>query len=98
MPELANPVTKTRVQIDLANREVERMNWIMAVCEMESRKDLFNNSITLLEWAVNEIREGRKIGSFDDDKQERYTLSMPILSNAARSADKLGARSNPEAA
>jgi hypothetical protein len=83
MPELAMPLTKTRVQLDLSAAEVERMNWMMKVCGLESRKDLFNNALTLLEWATEEVLAGRKIASFDDETRERRILSMPVLKTAA---------------
>jgi hypothetical protein len=73
---------KTRVQLDLSPYEVERMNWMMTVCGIENRKDLFNNALTLLEWATGEVIEGKKIASFDDSTKERTILSMPILHTA----------------
>lgn len=91
MPELAQTLPKTRVQLDLSQKEVERMNWIMGVCGLESRKDLFNNAITLLEWATEEVTEGRKIASFDDKTKERRILSMPALNAAAANRGKYAA-------
>lgn len=86
---------KTRVQVDLSPIEVDRMNWMMEVCGLESRKDLFNTALTLLEWAANEAVEGRKVASFNDQSGDRYVLGMPALQNAARSVvkDKLYATS-----
>lgn len=75
---------KTRVQVELNPREVARMNYLMEVCEIDSRKDLFNNATSLLEWVVMEIVKGRRVAAFDDDTRERHILSMPILANAAR--------------
>jgi len=75
---------KTRVQVELNPRDVARMNWLMMACSIESRKDLFNNATSLLEWVVKEVVKGRRIASFDDDTMERDILSMPILSNAAQ--------------
>src|SRR4051794_36925042 len=83
MPEVAKPLPKTRVQLDLSLHEVERMNWMMDVCGIESRKDLFNNALTLLEWVVGEVGNQKKVASFNDDTKERSILSMPILSTAA---------------
>ena len=73
---------KTRVQIELSPTETERMNWLMRVCDIRGRRDLFNNALTLFEWAVRETTEGRKIASFDDRTKERNILSMPALSAA----------------
>jgi hypothetical protein len=83
MPELAKPVSKTRVQLDLSPHEVQRMNWMMDVCGIESRKDLFNNALTTMEWVVGEVVQGKKIASFNDDTKERTILSMPALNTAA---------------
>ena len=78
---------KTRVQVELNPREVARMNYLMEVCEIDSRKDLFNNATSLLEWVVMEIVKGRRIAAFDDETRERHILSMPILANAARHSE-----------
>ena len=80
--------SKTRVQLDLSVNEIQRLNWIMEVCDTSSRKDLFNNALTLLEWAVKEVRDGRKLASFDDETKDRTILTMPIL----RAAENHGAR------
>lgn len=79
---------KTRVQIDLSPAQMLRLNWLMNVCDLTSRKDLFNNALSLLEWAAKESFEGRKIASFDDESSNRYILSMPALlaASAARSS------------
>lgn len=74
--------SKTRVQLDLSVSEIERLNWIMNVCDLSSRKDLFNNALTLLEWAVKEVSEGRKIASFDEQTKDRSVLTMPVLRSA----------------
>jgi hypothetical protein len=76
-------LAKTRVQLDLSPLEVERMNWMMLVCGIENRKDLFNNALTLLEWVACEVGQGRKVASFDDNKKDRTILSMPVLNAAA---------------
>lgn len=83
MSETAMNISKTRVQLDLSQTEIERMNWMMESCGIETRKELFNNALTVLEWMVHEVQEGRKIASFDDNKRERTILSMPVLNTAA---------------
>lgn len=91
MPEaLANLAAdqKTRVQVELNPRDIARMNWLMTVCGIESRKDLFNNATSLLEWVVGEVVKGKRIASFDDERMERDILSMPILSAAARHGEE----------
>jgi hypothetical protein len=86
MPELAKPLNKTRIQIDLSVKEVDRMNKVMEQCDIESRKDLFNNALTLLEWAILEVGKGFSIASVNDHTKEPIrTLSMPALNNVSQS-------------
>jgi len=75
---------KTRVQLDMSPVELQRLNWVMEVCDLHTRKDLFNVALTLLEWATKETNEGRRIASFDDRTNDRFILSMPALSAASR--------------
>ena len=78
--------SKTRVQLDMSAAEIQRLNWIMEVCDLTTRKELFNNALTILEWATRETVDGRKIASFDDTTKDRYILSMPALNAAANQA------------
>jgi len=93
-----NPSTdgKTRVQLDLSPASIERMNRSMHVCDLETRKDLFNNALSLFDWAVEEVMKGRVIASLDE-KDKYYTkMAMPALLNAAQYAARR-ARSVPAA-
>ena len=79
---------KTRVQLDLPPTTVERLNWIMDICEIGTRKDLFDNALSVLEWTVTEVSAGRKVVSMSDSDTDRVTLTMPILQTAARVAGR----------
>lgn len=85
--EKIEPVDKTRIQIDLFAKEMERMSWIMYVCDLATRKDLFNTALTMLFWAVNEVRAGREIASIGkSDNGDIKVLSMAALDSAAMAA------------
>lgn len=79
-------VPKVRIQLDLNPQEIETLNRLMVVCGIETRKDLFNNALTLFEWAVEEVRQGRAIGSFERGTREFTVLNMPAFSRAAKQA------------
>lgn len=51
----------------------------MEKINLRTRKDLFNNALTLLEWAVKEKSAGRTIASIDDESKSVKELLMPIL-------------------
>jgi hypothetical protein len=80
---------KTRVQLDLAPAQMERLNWLMEACSFETRKDLVNNALSLLEWAVLETREGRSVASIDKAAKKIVELTMPALADAARNASRV---------
>lgn len=73
----------TRIQFDLPKSRVEELDDIARAAGITTRKDLFNNALTLLEWALKQRSEGKKIivtGGPGPDKE----LSMPILDAAAK--------------
>lgn len=71
----------TRVQLDLPTEHVATLDRLAEEAGFATRKDLFNNALALLQWAVKETRRGRTIASVDD-RAERFTeLSMPFLNN-----------------
>jgi len=82
---------KTRVQLDLAPSQMERLNWLMDVCDIETRKDLFNTALSFFEWGVKEVMKGRTIASVDKEAKQLTELAMPALADAAR----YGATRNP---
>jgi hypothetical protein len=81
---------RTRIQIDLAPTELERMNTVMRMTELKTRKDLFNNALSLFEWAAVMAADGREIGSVDSEAKI-HTIVMPALKNAAAYGRRPGA-------
>ncbi len=81
--------SKTRVQLDLAPSQVRRLIWVMEACNLETRKDLFNTALTLLEWAVLEVVKGRSVASVDREAKHIVELAMPALSDAAQNAKRM---------
>ncbi len=47
-----------------------------------SKKDLINNALTMLKWAIRHRRAGRAICSIQDDSDDIVELEMPILDAA----------------
>lgn len=69
----------TRVQIVLPTERVRMLDQIAEEAGLATRKDLFNNALTLLNWAVREVKRGRVIASVDESTQRFTELHMPIL-------------------
>jgi hypothetical protein len=78
-----------RVQFELPEAKIKDLEILMEDSGTPTKRELFNNALTLLEWAVKERKRGRVIASVDE-KNERYSeLQMPILSAIAATTEQL---------
>ena len=80
-----------RIQLELPEARVQELKKLMEEAGFETYKDLFNNSLTLFEWAVNEVKNGKVLGSMDEHNEKFRVLVMPFLeriANAARKAEQ----------
>jgi metal-responsive CopG/Arc/MetJ family transcriptional regulator len=71
----------TRIQLDLREDQVEELDELMKEAKLATRKELFNNALTLFQWAVKAKRAGRIIASFDEEDKTAKELVMPALEN-----------------
>ncbi len=72
-----------RFQFELPGDRALEIERLMAECGIETKKDLFNNALTLLRWAVRESRKGHAIASVDEESGKFRELQMPILAAVA---------------
>lgn len=75
---------KTRIQFDLNESKLKEIEALIIAGGLDSRKELFNNALTLLSWAVREAKKGRTITSLDESGQTYTRLLFPMLETAAR--------------
>ena len=68
-----------RIQLELPEEQLAEVEKLMDALNLRTKKDLFNNALTLLEWAVNERKAGRAIASVDDAKGRLREIVMPAL-------------------
>jgi metal-responsive CopG/Arc/MetJ family transcriptional regulator len=71
-----------RIQLDLPDEQVAQLDELMAETKLRTRKELFNNTLTLFGWAVKEKRAGRVIAAIDQSQDIVKELLMPALENA----------------
>ena len=79
----------TRIQLDLPDERVAELDDLMSSLGITTRKELFNNALTLLEWAVSEKRSGRIIASIDEEERKLKQLVMPTLERLSTSQSNL---------
>ncbi|MBT4934559.1 MAG: hypothetical protein HOL66_11920 [Rhodospirillaceae bacterium] len=75
-----------RLQIELADEMVEPLYALKDTCALKTNKDLFDNAVTLLEWAVGEVQKGNIIASVNEAEDRMVELQMPVLQAAKRNA------------
>jgi hypothetical protein len=79
---MSEPVRQ--VIFDLNNGRLEEIESLMKDGDVETRKDLFNYALTLLSWAMREVRNGRVIVSLNEETQGYERVCIPPLENAAK--------------
>ena len=70
-----------RIQFELSDRQSEAFNDLKNTIDVSTNKDLLNNSLTLLNWAVSQIKQGKTVGSYDSTKDLFTHLEMPIFNH-----------------
>ena len=72
-----------RIQLELPEDQVAELDELMRETKIRTRKDLFNNALTLFAWAVKEKKAGRIIAAIDESQNVVKELLMPALENVS---------------
>lgn len=70
---------KSRVQFDVIKPQLERIDSLMKECGITSRKDYFDNALTLFEWAIEESKKGHIIATVDIQAANYNPVLLPVL-------------------
>lgn len=84
-----------RIQLDLDDAGIEMVDELKRLTGSRTYKDLFNNALSLLDWAVQQRIQGRKIASMDTRNENWRELVMPALRYPVSPARKGGVLSEP---
>jgi hypothetical protein len=68
-----------RIQLDLDKPGVHLVESLKERTGSKTHKELFNNALTLLQWAVRQRSEGRIVASMDEREENYRELQMPAL-------------------
>ena len=80
------PKVDKRVQFDLLPERVAEFDRIVALCDLKTRKELFDNAVTLFEWALEERLKGNEIASYNREGDHVEIVRFLILDTAAKRA------------
>ena len=78
-----------RLQIVLNDQEEQTLEWLERMTGCRTHKDLFDNGMTLLHWAVEQRLQNRTVASFDNRHKTYRELQMPALQHAASMAPRV---------
>lgn len=78
-----------RIQVEMPEEQVAELDALMREAKIATRKDLFNNALTLFQWAAKVKRAGQIIGALDEEKGTAKELVMPALENIQRDSAPL---------
>lgn len=76
-----------RVQFDMTEERLQELQELMVRCGIETRKDLFNNALSLMEWVVQERANGRAIAAIDEDSGRYKEVQMPFFRRLDKEAE-----------
>ena len=76
-------MNEIRISITINKKELESLKVLTGI---KNNKELFNNSLALLAWAVKEKSKGSIVGSISEDKNNPSykEIIMPCLENVSR--------------
>jgi hypothetical protein len=63
---------------------VRELESLMEEAGIKTKKELLNNALTLLEWAINEVRRGHVIASIDEADKRYKEITMPIFGSVKK--------------
>jgi hypothetical protein len=68
-----------RFQFELPAQRAKEIEELMKDCGVETKKELFNTALSLLTWAIREVKRGHTIASVDEENSKYRELRMPIF-------------------
>lgn len=74
-------MSKVRLQVEMSEQRVKEVNDLMIKCGVSSKKEFFNNALTLLGWVIEEVERGNEITSLDKERKVHSVLRAPMLSS-----------------
>lgn len=83
-----------RLQAELDHHMMKLLEVLQWLGGLKTKRELLNNALTLLKWAVKERMKGNVICSYNERTHERKELEMSFLESAAGNAAH--AASNPD--
>jgi len=80
---------KVKFQFEMPEVNANRLEDLASQAGV-AKKDIINNALTILEWAIGEVQAGRIIASVDESNDRYREMVMPLLQHFALSKTGAG--------
>ena len=71
-----------RLNFEFTKEQVDQLNKLKLKTGVSSMKELFNNAFMMLDWAVDEVQEGREIAALAVEQDSYRIFVTPLLRQA----------------
>jgi hypothetical protein len=78
-------INEMQLEMEIDELGARVLNEIKRKTGLHDYKEIFNNSVTLLDWAINQRADGKVVAAVDKVHQTYKELQMPVLEHARRS-------------
>jgi len=76
-------MNKVKFQFEMPETNANRLEELATQAGV-AKKDIINNALTLLDWAVREVQAGHTITSVDETHGKYKELVLPLLTQLSR--------------
>jgi hypothetical protein len=73
-----------RLQFEFSNDRINELKQLKEETGSETLKELFNNALTMLEWAIEEVKAGNEIAAVNEDEKVYRVFITPLLERVAK--------------
>ena len=73
-----------RMNFEMPEDRVNELKALQAETGSDSMKELFNNALTMLEWAIKEVKRGNDIAAVNEAENVQRVFVTPLLERVAK--------------
>lgn len=81
----------TKLSYEINDEKINEFKLLMKAGGFSTKKELFDNSLTLIKWAMRKVQANKDVGAIDTD-DNFVELNMPFLESARNSSHRLDAK------
>ncbi len=79
-------VKSARINLEFREDKLDEIERLQAIGGLSTRKELFENALTLIKWSMRAKQAGKSVG-FLGENDTFQEIIMPVLENARESKD-----------